>query len=155
MEGTLSKQEPATVKPILQRKLRQVPQQYLTNLITPSVSYGCTCTATYIRVHNITLWDTTNYHANQTPLFTLQFSENTRCCKPHNVFLVRQGQLRITFVKKMPSRIQILPKSRTNTESWILLTPPDIPQVNTTSSIKMSPHITWDKVKLVINAQES
>lgn len=51
-------------------------------------------------VHNISLWDTTNCHANQNPLFTVQSSENTRCCKPPNVFLVRQVQMRITFVEK-------------------------------------------------------
>lgn len=46
---------------------------------------------------------------------------------------------------KMPSGIQVLPKSRTKTEAWILLTPPDTAQVNMTSSVKMSPHITWDR----------
>lgn len=51
-------------------------------------------------VHNISLWDTTNCHANQNPLFTVQSSENTRCCKPPNVFLVRQVQMRITFGEK-------------------------------------------------------
>lgn len=45
---------------------------------------------------------------------------------------------------KMPSGFQVLPKSRTKTEAWILLTPPDTAQVNMTSSVKMSLHITWD-----------
>ena len=44
-EGTLPKQESTAVKPTSGRKWSWVPQWYLINLITVSVSYSCTCTA--------------------------------------------------------------------------------------------------------------
>lgn len=44
-EGTLPKQESTAVKPTSGRKWSWVPQWYLINLITVSVSYRCTCTA--------------------------------------------------------------------------------------------------------------
>lgn len=65
-----------------------------------------------------------------------------------NLTIFSHMQMRITFVDKclleMTKAMPCLPKSRTKTKAWTLMTP-HTRRVNTTSSIKVSSHIIWTR----------
>lgn len=109
-------------------------------------------------VHNLNLSDATSYHPHWNPLFTVQSSENTKCCKPHNSFSSDRCKweshlLRNAWWKQLKQCLAFQnPGPKLKHGLW-WHTP--LPRANSMSSIKMSPHIIWDKVEPVSNSKES
>lgn len=91
------------------------------------------------RIHNPNCSDTTCYHIEQNLLFTVQSSENTRCCKAHSVSSSHRCKWHLCWETLDGSHhsnvfLLVCAKPRTTTKRWLMTTPAS-PGANGISSV--------------------